>query len=165
MFSKQMIAQLLHTFICHICDSKKRRLRQESSKAYQAFDTRTALQMRTRIEFFIALWSHQLPELVVKDVGSLRLIAASRRRVQRRAFTLTRPLRPQGFKLIAVLLTRSHPSRCIQPVKGLRCGLRRTPLRPPLSEPGFCGGTAQEGAAYQRGECLCPVLSWVTACR
>ena len=164
MFSKQMIAQLLHTFTCHICDSKKKgRLRQESSKAYQAFDTRTALQMRTRIDFFIALWTHQLPELVIKDVGSLRLIAASRRRVQRRAFTLTRPLRPQG-KLIAVLLTRSHPSRCIQPVKDLRCGLRERPcvLR---SEPGFCGGTAQEGAAYQRGECLCPVLFWVTACR
>ncbi len=65
---------------------------------------------------------------------------------------------------VVSVLTRSHLSRRIQPVKGLRCGLRRRPcaLR---SEPGFCGGTAQQGAAYQRGVCLCPVISWVTACR
>ena len=45
----------------------------------------------------------------------LRLSAANRRRVQRRAFTLTRPLRPQGFA-VAVILTRSRHKRCVQPV-------------------------------------------------
>ena len=36
----------------------------------------------------------------------------------RRAFTLPRPLRLQG-KLNASVFTRSHPLRCIQPVKAM----------------------------------------------
>ncbi|RFU88823.1 hypothetical protein DZA29_25070 [Citrobacter gillenii] len=53
------------------------------------------------------------------------------------------------------VLTRSHPSRRIQPVKGLRCGLRHRPCALRFT-PGFCGGTAQQGAVYQRGECHVP---------
>lgn len=62
------------------------------------------------------------------------------------------------------VLTRSRLSRSVQPAKSLRCGLRRRPCALRFS-PGFCGGTAQQGAVYQRGECICPALSWVTACR
>jgi hypothetical protein len=80
-----------------------------------------------------------------------------RRRVQRRAFTLTWPLRSQGFTL--------SPSSPVRTFHGAFSPCAACGVAPAPSAQGFCGGTAQQGAAYQRGVCLCPVISWVTACR
>lgn len=75
----------------------------------------------------------------------------------RRAFTLTRRLQKQGFAG-ANILTRSRHKRSIQPVYVCAAASGVCPCFLSWS-PGFCGGTAQQGAAFLKGECYVPFHS------
>lgn len=162
MFSALIITQSLHTFTCHISDSKKRRLRSGTS-----LNQRHTCKITARIHYQCA-FCHTLSDSSATRTGNKGCRFPPPYCRQPAACSTpclhANPAAAVTRVHVVSVLTRSHLSRCIQPVKGLRCGLRRRPcaLRFP---PGFCGGTAQEGAAYQRGVCLCPVLFWVTACR
>ena len=143
-YSPCIVACFLTIRTCHISDLKKNATGRRRPKTYQAYDP-------TNCCTDTYLWSF----CHTRGASSATRISTKRCRYpppfcRQPAACSTPCLHANPAAAVTrvhdvSVLTRSHLSRCIRPVKGLRCGLRRRPCALRFS-PGFCGGTAQEGA-------------------